>query len=65
MSIQELTALSATTGVPLATIIKLRHGTTRNPRIATVQPLFEHFQRRQPSLAGSVSSPVVGVRPSA
>ena len=41
----EFEAVSTATGVPLSTIRKLHYGEVQNPRVATVQKLYDHFKR--------------------
>lgn len=37
--------LGEKTGVPRDTLIKIKYGTTKNPRYETVKALIEHFSR--------------------
>lgn len=39
----QVDALARKTGVPLATLLKIKYGVTRNPRVATVQAVYTHL----------------------
>jgi len=39
----QVEALSQACGVPRATLLKIKYGQTRNPRVATVQAVYTHL----------------------
>lgn len=41
----ELVTIGATTGVPIATLMKIRSGETKNPRGATLDAIDQYFHR--------------------
>jgi predicted transcriptional regulator len=47
LPLSELTDVAAGSGVPLTTLVKIKYGTTRNPRVETVMKLIEHFQQAE------------------
>ena len=42
-------AIHDATGVPLSTIEKIAYGVHEDPRISTIEPLYAHFQHREPA----------------
>ncbi|MDD5405047.1 MAG: hypothetical protein PHZ14_11000 [Sulfuricella sp.] len=42
---KQLETLAAETGVPYGTLMKIKAGQTANPRIKTIQPLYDHFRK--------------------
>ena len=44
-SYKQLETISADTGVPYGTLMKIKAGQTENPRIKTIQPLYDYFQK--------------------
>lgn len=42
--ISKLPELATASGVPKDTLIKLKYGTTKNPRFDTVKPLADYFR---------------------
>ena len=45
LRLSDLDSVAHGSGVPVDTIIKLKYGTTRNPRYETVKPLADHFRK--------------------
>lgn len=45
IAISDLHQVSKKSGIPFGTLFKLKYGTTKNPRIKTVQPLADYFRR--------------------
>jgi transcriptional regulator with XRE-family HTH domain len=45
----QVEALAERTGVPLPTLIKIRHGQTENPRIETVRALWPELVAAEPA----------------
>jgi hypothetical protein len=43
----ELHGISSESGVPFATLRKLRDATTKNPRMQTMQRLAAYYERRE------------------
>lgn len=46
-SYKELETVSADTGVPYGTLMKIKAGETENPRINTIQPLLNYFSNHK------------------
>lgn len=47
MTEAQVAQLSAATGVPAPTIAKIKYGQTPNPRVLTVQALYQHLFETQ------------------
>ena len=39
----DLESLALVTGVPVATLVKIKYGQTKNPRVQTAMKLIEHY----------------------
>lgn len=44
-NISEIETIAASSNIPYQTIIKIKYGTTSNPRIKTIQPLLNYFKK--------------------
>lgn len=46
-ALSDMPELEEKTGVPRDTLIKIKYGTTKNPRYETVKPLVDYFRARE------------------
>lgn len=42
---KQLESVAVATGVPYGTLMKIKAGQTENPRIKTIQPLYDYFRK--------------------